>query len=93
MSTHDDRAVQRQAGGNRIFSQLFQDIFHRLVQINLHHITLTGFTEFGRNQFTRIAVSFSIQIPSLLILHLMLRSAEQKRPNLPDRKHRDAANG
>ena len=56
VTTHDDSAVQRQAGGNRILSQLFQDIFHRLVQINLHHITLTGFTEFGRNQFTRIAV-------------------------------------
>ncbi len=56
VTAHDDSAVQRQAGGNRILSQLFQDIFHRLVQINLHHITLTGLTEFFGNQFTRIAV-------------------------------------
>ena len=58
VTTYDDSTVQRQTGRNRILGQLLQDIFHRLVQIDLHYITLTGFTEFGRNQLTRIAVEF-----------------------------------
>ncbi|SUV47206.1 Uncharacterised protein [Bacteroides eggerthii] len=56
VATHDDSTVQRQAGGNRILGQLLQDILHRLVQIDLHHITLAGLTEFGRDKFSRIAV-------------------------------------
>ena len=56
VTAYDDGSIQRQTGGNRILGQFLQNIGHRLVQVNLHHIAFTGLTEFFGNQFTRVAV-------------------------------------
>ena len=56
VTAYDNGSIQRQTGGNRILGQFLQNIGHRLVQVNLHHVAFTGLTEFFGNQFTRIAV-------------------------------------
>ena len=56
VSTYDDCAIQRQTGSYRIFIQFFQDLCHRLVQVDLDSIAFTCFAQFSRDQFARMAV-------------------------------------
>ena len=42
VTAYDDGSIQRQTGGNRILGQFLQNIGHRLVQVNLHHVAFTG---------------------------------------------------
>ena len=56
IATYDDRTVQRQTGSHRIFIQFFQDLCHRLVQVDLDSIAFACLAQFCRDQFARMAV-------------------------------------
>ena len=58
VTSYDDRTVQRQTGSHRVLSQLFQNLRHRTVQIDLHYVAFTGIAKFFRNQTARIFIEF-----------------------------------
>ncbi len=66
------------------FGQFLQNIGHRLVQVNLHHVAFTGFTEFfGESVHPDCCRAFQSRYLLFIdFINLMLRSAEQgKRPD------------
>jgi hypothetical protein len=65
--------LRRQAG--TVLRQQRQDLAHRLVKIHLHRFAFPGLAQMLRDIFPGLLSSFSIQMPSRLILALMLRSA------------------
>jgi hypothetical protein len=58
IARHDDGAVQRQTGGDRVGGQLRQDLAHRLIEINADHFAFTLLTQRFRDVLARVALQF-----------------------------------
>ena len=76
VAAHDDRTVEQEEGRYRILGQIGQNFLHWTVQVDAHTVGMLGETVAEVGLLSRV----SSQIPSLLILPLMLRSALQDTP-------------
>ena len=56
VARHDNGAVQRQAGRDRMRGKLGKDLVHRLVQVDAHHIAFALLTQGFRNILTRVVL-------------------------------------
>ncbi|MNT38011.1 hypothetical protein D3C72_1741810 [compost metagenome] len=58
VARHDNGAVQRQSGGNRMCRKLRQNLLHRTVQIDADNVAFTLLTQRFRNVLRRIVLQF-----------------------------------
>ena len=58
VAAHDDRAVQRETGRDRILRKLRQNLFHRTVQVDANRFPLARFAQLFRDVFARIVFQF-----------------------------------
>ena len=56
VTSHDDGAVQAETCGNRVFGEFFENLGHRLVQVDLHSVALACIAELCRDESCRIVI-------------------------------------